>query len=261
MSRAALSVLGVALGVALVVALAIAADVRAEPGATPAQPAAVPMQPAAPASAPVADTMAQRMQACVVCHGPEGRATNTGYFPRIAGKPAGYLYEQLQNFRNGRRRNAAMAHLLQHLSDDYLREIARHFATLDLPYPPARPHGLTPEQQALAETLVRQGAPERGIPACTACHGSRMAGRLPAMPGLLTLPADYLLGQLGAWRNGVRRAAEPDCMAHVARALTPEEVAAVSRWLSAQTLPGGTAPDPAGATGEPLPMACGSGLR
>jgi len=82
--------------------------------------------------------MGQRMQACATCHGKDGRATNIGYFPRIAGKPAGYLYNQLINFRDGRRQNAAMAYLLDHMSDQYLMEIATHFASLDLPYPPAQ---------------------------------------------------------------------------------------------------------------------------
>jgi cytochrome c553 len=214
---------------------------------------------AQPAPPPVADTMAQRMQACVVCHGREGRATNAGYFPRIAGKPAGYLFNQLQNFREGRRHNLAMNHLMQHMSDDYLREIAAYFAGLDLPYPPAQPEALDAAQRRLAETLVFEGVPARQIPACVACHGRAMAGRQPAMPGLLTLPADYLMGQLGAWRTGQRRAHAPDCMAEVAKRLTAEEVGAVSRWLSAQTLPAGTHPEPASA--EPLPMRCGSGER
>lgn len=203
--------------------------------------------------------MAQRMQACVVCHGKEGRATNEGYFPRIAGKPAGYIYNQLQNFKTGRRRNEAMSHLVQHLSDDYLRDIAKYFSELDLPYPPAQAHGLSAEQQGTAEKLVFKGAPEREIPACVSCHGQQMAGMLPAMPGLLTLPADYLLGQLGAWRTGQRKAKAPDCMAQVANRLTPEEIGAVARWLSAQTLPPGTKPAPASA--QALPIRCGSGER
>lgn len=210
-----------------------------------------------PAAAPVADTMAQRMQACAMCHGREGRATNAGYFPRIAGKPAGYLFNQLQNFREGRRHNGVMNHLMQHMSDDYLREIAGYFANLDLPYPPAQASGLTAPQQQLAQTLVFKGAPERGIPACVACHGANMAGRQPAMPGLLTLPADYLIGQLGAWRTGQRKARAPDCMADVAQRLTGEEIGAVARWLSAQTLPTGTHAE--AATGQALPVRCGSG--
>jgi cytochrome c553 len=224
-------------------------------------PAALAQAVAAPnPTAGVADTMAQRMQACVPCHGKEGRATEGGYFPRIAGKPAGYLANQLRNFRDGRRRNEAMSHLVQHLSDGYLEEIGRYFGDLDLPYPPARPDEVPPEQRALAEALVFRGAPERGLPACVDCHGQKMAGKLPAMPGLLTLPGDYLIAQLGAWRNGLRRALAPDCMAEVAKRLRPEEVGAVARWLSAQTLPAGTRPEPASAVGA-LPMRCGSGER
>ncbi|HEU4458017.1 MAG TPA: cytochrome c4 [Methylibium sp.] len=207
-------------------------------------------------AAGVQDTMAQRMQACVVCHGKEGRATNAGYFPRIAGKPAGYLHNQLRNFKEGRRRHAAMHHLVQHMSDDYMREIAQYFAALDLPYPPAQPAALTPARIGLAQRLIRDGAPERGIPACAACHGETMAGKLPAMPGLLTLPGDYLIAQFGAWRTGQRRAHEPDCMGEVARRLTPDEITAVARWLSAQTLPLGTEPEPA--SRAPLPLACGN---
>jgi cytochrome c553 len=205
----------------------------------------------------VEDTMAQRMQACSVCHGKEGRATNAGYFPRIAGKPAGYLYNQLQNFKAGRRRNEAMNHLVQHLSDDYLREIARYFAELDLPYPPAQQSTLTPAQRSTAERLVFDGVPERRIPSCVSCHGQQMAGMQPAMPGLLTLPSDYLIGQLGAWRTGQRKAMAPDCMAEVSKRLNTDEIGAVARWLSAQTLPMGTRP--AEAAAQPLPMPCGSG--
>jgi cytochrome c553 len=217
-----------------------------------AQQASGPSEPAG-----VQNTMAQRMQACVVCHGREGRATNQGYFPRIAGKPAGYLYNQLQNFKSGLRRYEAMNHLVQHMSDDYLREIARYFADLDLPYPPAQLTKLTPEERRTAEKLVLRGAPERGIPACVSCHGQQMAGMLPAMPGLLTLPSDYLAAQMGAWRTGQRKAKEPDCMADVAKRLAPEEVSVVAKWLSAQTLPTGVKPAPS--SRQPLPMRCGSG--
>jgi cytochrome c553 len=201
------------------------------------------------------DTMAQRLQPCVVCHGAEGRATNAGYFPRIAGKPAAYLENQLQNFKTGRRRNAAMSHLLQHLSDDYLREIAAHFAALDLPYAPPTPIAVTPDERRQAETLVFVGAPGRGLPACAACHGRTMAGMLPATPGLATLPADYVVAQLGAWRTGARRATAPDCMADVARRMTPGEIGAVARWFATQALPAGTRADPV--PGTPLPLACG----
>ena len=207
----------------------------------------------------VQDTLAQRMQACFLCHGQQGRSTNVGYFPRIAGKPAGYLYNQLQNFKVGRRHNSAMNHLVEHMSDDYLRDIARYFSELDLPYPPAQALTIDADQVRIAKALVFDGIPQRQIPACVSCHGQQMAGKLPAMPGLLTLPSDYLVGQLGAWRAGTRKARAPDCMGEVAKRLSPEEVGAVVRWLSAQTLPVGTHPEAASATS--LPITCGSDQR
>ena len=159
------------------------------------------------AAAPFEDTIAQRVLACTGCHGREGRAAPDGYYPRIAGKPAGYLFNQLLNFRDGRRHYALMNGLLAPLDDAYLREIADHFAALDLPYPP--PLRRRPASAALrdaGEALVRRGDPARGVPACIDCHGAAMTGRAPFIPGLLGLPRDYLNAQLGAWRSGKRTA-------------------------------------------------------
>ena len=204
----------------------------------------------------VPDTMAQRVLACTGCHGREGRTTPEGYFPRIAGKPAGYLYNQLVNFRDGRRNYPLMVYLVEHLTDEYLREMAQHFAAIDLPYPPPQPVALPAQQQSRAEALVRRGDPARKIPACAECHGQQLLGVEPYVPGLLGLSRDYLYGQLGFWKNGERRAHAPDCMATIASRLTPEDVGAVSAWLAAQPVAKGAKPAAAFAT--PPSMACGS---
>jgi cytochrome c553 len=214
----------------------------------------LPSLPSPPHTVP--DTMAQRVLACTGCHGPEGRATNDGFYPRIAGKPEGYLHHQLLNFRDGRRQAPGMRALLDPLSDTYLREIARHFAGLDLPYPPPAAQNASREQLARGEALVRRGDPARELPACTACHGSAMTGVRPAVPGLLGLPRDYLIGQLGAWQTGLRKAHAPDCMAQVAQRLAAPDIAAVASWLAAQPLPADTHPAPA--TAQALPLRCGS---
>jgi len=204
----------------------------------------------------VPDTLAQRMQACSACHGKEGRATQEGFFPRIAGKPAGYLYNQLDSFRSGRRTYPAMTYLVEQMSDAYLHEIADHFALLDLPYAPPQTTGAPADETARGQALVRQGDSARGIPACARCHGATMTGVLPAIPGLLGLPRDYLVEQFGAWRTGQRKALAPDCMARVATMLTPADVAAVATWLSSQ--PVAVGPAPAESIARPLPLACGS---
>jgi cytochrome c553 len=206
-------------------------------------------------AAPFEDTMAQRVLACTGCHGPEGRAAPDGYYPRIAGKPAGYLFNQLLNFRDERRHYALMNGLLAPLDDGYLREIAGHFAELELPYPAPARATLNEAERASAMRLVTEGDPRRGVPPCTACHGKAMTGTAPFVPGLLGLPRDYLNAQLGAWREDKRRAQAPDCMSRVAKAIAPGEISAISAWLAAQPVPANARP--ATAFAGPLPFECG----
>ncbi|MEI7447588.1 MAG: cytochrome C [Burkholderiales bacterium] len=239
--------------IALVLALCALAPtpLRAQ-GASPAStPAGAP----APTPRPAPDSMDARVRACTGCHGDQGRATADGYYPRIAGKPAGYLANQLRNFRDGRRAVPAMTWMVEHLSDDYLGEIAAHFADRHPPYPPPPPPAASAEVLERGRRLVREGDPARRLPACVACHGDGLLGMQPAVPGLLGLPRDYLNAQLGAWLGGTRRAMPPDCMATIVRRMPAEDIAAVTAWLAAQPVP--AAARPAAALPATLPLDCG----
>jgi cytochrome c553 len=211
---------------------------------------------AAAQPARVPDTMAQRALACAACHGKEGRATREGYFPRIAGKPAGYLYNQLINFREGRRHYPLMTYMVAHQSDDYLKEMAAYFSALHLPYPPAQAIAADPQALERGQALVMQGDASKSVPACIACHGRQLTGILPAIPSLVGLSRDYLNAQFGAWRAGARKAAEPDCMAQISKQLSPEDIGAVSAWLASRPLPDDMTPIAMPAA--KLPITCGS---
>ena len=193
-------------------------------------------------AAPFEDTVAQRTMACTACHGPQGRAAPDGYYPRLAGKPVGYLYNQLINFRDGRRHYALMTQLVDPLTDAYLLEIAQYFSQLEVPYAAPTPNPASAEVLARGRQLVMQGDASRKAPACVQCHGQAMTGVAPNIPGLLGLPRDYLNAQMGAWKAGQRRAHAPDCMRDVVASLRDEDINAVSSWLSAQPLPSNTKP-------------------
>lgn len=207
------------------------------------------------AAAP-ADTMEQRVLPCLACHGETGIDLQSGYVPRLHGKPAGYLYNQLVNYREGRRRNPAMTYMTSHLSNDYLWEMAEYFAGLDVPYPQAGEPLAGEALQARALELVRHGDPERGIPACQACHGEGLTGILPNTPSLIGLPGRYIMAQFGAWREGARRAADPDCMREIAVRMSAQDIRLVSRWIAAQAVPEHVRPA-SSPVAEP-PMECGS---
>lgn len=201
------------------------------------------------------DDLTPRVAACVACHGREGAASAAAYFPRLAGKPAGYLYNQLLSFRDGRRANSDMVHLVQHLPDAYLREIADYFAALDLPYPPVSARtDASAAVLARGKALVQEGDAARGIPACVQCHGAALTGVQPGIPALVGLPRLYLASQLGAWLTNDRHALAPDCMAQVGRKLNTADINAVASWLALQPVPAN--PKPLAALPHPLPLPC-----
>ncbi|MDB5891660.1 MAG: cytochrome [Polaromonas sp.] len=193
-------------------------------------------------AAPFEDTIAQRTMACTACHGPQGRAAPDGYYPRLAGKPAGYLYNQLLNFRDGRRHYNLMTQLIDPLSDAYLLEIATYFSGLEVPYPAPPLATMPAEVLKQGEQLVMQGDAARQLPACMQCHGRAMTGVAPEVPGLLGLPRDYLNSQLGAWKTGQRKAHAPDCMKAVVDKLSMEDINAAASWLAAQPVPADSKP-------------------
>ncbi|WP_156909257.1 c-type cytochrome [Ottowia thiooxydans] len=185
------------------------------------------------------DSIAQRTLACTSCHGEQGRAGPDGYYPRLAGKPAGYLYNQLLNFRDGRRHYGLMTRMVDLLDDAYLMEIAQHFAAMKAPYPLSATPATTPAPAVLerGRTLVLHGDAALRVPACVQCHGSALTGAQPNVPGLLGLPVDYLMAQLGGWRTGQRRAHTPDCMATIVQRLSDKDAYAAITWLASQPVP------------------------
>ncbi len=204
--------------------------------------------------------MAQRTLACTACHGDQGRAGPDGYYPRLAGKPAGYLYNQLINFREGRRHYTLMTGLIDSLDDAYLMEIATHFASLSLPYPAPKPAEVSQAILARGKSIATRGDATQKIPACTRCHGEALTGVSPNIPGLFGLPRDYLNAQLGGWQTGQRRALAPDCMAGIAKNLSNDDINAVAAWLSSQPVPAyssAVAKRPARVADTP-DIACGS---
>lgn len=212
-------------------AIAVASDAITPSKAAPAIPVNVP------------DTMAERVKPCTVCHGQADRVGKDAYYPRIAGKPEGYLFNQLRDFRDGRRYYRPMTLLLANVSDEYLREMAAYFSGLRQSYPSPEQMISSPAEIRQAQKLIQQGDAKRDIPACVECHGKQLMGTAPFIPGLLGLPRIYIAAQFGAWKNGgVMRGQESNCMSDIARQLTIEETNIVAAWLAAQPVPENAGP-------------------
>jgi cytochrome c553 len=196
------------------------------------------------------------MLACTPCHGVQGQGTHDDYFPRLAGKPAEYLYHQLTAFRSGRRHYSPMNYLLEYQSDAYLKAMAEYFASQQAPFLPRQPVTISSTLLARGEALATQGDAKLGIPACASCHNPQFTGLQPGIPALLGLQNNYISAQLGAFRYGTRTAAAPDCMQFVAVRLSEDDVTGLAGWLSRLPVKANMVPMPPGSLITPMP--CGS---
>ena len=202
------------------------------------------------------DSIEARVQGCVTCHGQDGAGTANGYFPRIAGKPTIYLYNQLVAFRDGTRKYPPMNYLVAYLPDAYLREMAAYYAKQRPAFAIDEPVREDPTVLARGALLATAGDAERQVPACIACHGRGLTGMEPGIPGLVGLWSTYIAAQLTRWRVGDRHARDPDCMKRIASRLSETDVAAVAAWLSQQKASKDASPESFDRVR--MPLACGS---
>lgn len=211
----------------------------------------------AAAHPPIPDTIAQRVKACTTCHGVHGEGSaDGGVFPRLAGKPSAYLAQQLQYFQDGLRKYSPMEYTVRQLSPAYMREIAAYFSSQEVPYHRSPVPKVSAATLQRGEQLVERGDSTRGIPSCVSCHGSRLTGVEPLIPGLAGLSYDYISAQIGSWRTHTRTATSPDCMAVVANRLRDSDITAVAAWLGNLPPPTDMHAQPASAEEQSLPAWC-----
>jgi cytochrome c553 len=67
---------------------------------------------------------------CAGCHGPTGGGNDALKYPKLAGRDATFVREQLHAFREGRRDNATMKAMTAGLSGSDIDNLAAYIATL-----------------------------------------------------------------------------------------------------------------------------------
>jgi cytochrome c553 len=233
-------------GLASIACLALAAVAYAQstpvavPDNAPVQAAPLDEKPATWGDAKAGQTKAG---ACAACHGLDGNAMQQNA-PRIAGMPERYIAQQLGLFKHGERTSglaSLMAPYAAPLSNQDMRDLGAWFAS-------QKPGSGVADDTAIAsgpnkgmkfyqvgERLYRAGAPDRGVPACMACHGPSGAGNPgPAYPALTGQQSAYVARRLEEYRAGTttaRDAAHFNLMAAVAKPLTDEEIQSLGSYV------------------------------
>jgi cytochrome c553 len=166
---------------------------------------------------------------CSTCHGPRGVSTSPE-FPILAAQRPGYLVNQINNFRS-KARAEKDAHdfmwgIAGNLDESIITGIAAYYA--EQPQAPGRASDAALIAQG--KQLFDKGLPERGIPACLACHGEEAQGR-GDFPRLAGQHAKYVVKQLNYIQTLVRAA---PVMHGIVKDLTPGEIQAVAAYVQSK---------------------------
>lgn len=165
---------------------------------------------------------------CVACHGADGNSMIPAY-PILAGQGADYITKQLGNFKTMVRNNPIMFGMSATLSDEDMKSLGVYFSQQP------RTVAVAPRDEAVVaqgKKLWQRGDFERGVPACSGCHGPTGAG-LPAMfPRLAGQHPDYTQAQLTIFRSGERANDPAKMMRMIAAKLSDEQMRAVADYMA-----------------------------
>ena len=171
----------------------------------------------------------QKSIVCQGCHGTDGNSLAPNW-PHLAAQHATYLKKQIQNFRDGIRKNETMSAMAASLSDDDIRDIATYFSN----------QTIKPQQQAFNSEIIKTGRKiykggnaYSGVPACAGCHGPNGTGNgLAVFPRIAGQRQDYLVKTLNDFRSGERNNDVNEIMRNIASRLTDNEINAVAAYVA-----------------------------
>lgn len=186
-------------------------------------------------------TPEKRIAKCLACHGKRGGGdidfgpdVHFGT-PAVRGMREAYLKESLVAYKAGARQHEEMSLIASLLDEETMEFMARTLAAMEIP--PTRP---AEELSALADTdprflqgqtIALQGAPQAGVPACTACHGALGEGSSIG-PRLAGQNVMYIENQFRAFADGSRDTGQSAVMLPVVSGLTAEVLRAVAHYYS-----------------------------
>jgi cytochrome c553 len=140
-----------------------------------------------------AQTVLQRLPACLACHGENGQSQNTGV-PSLGAQQSFYVTVQLLMFRERIRVGDPMNEAMKSLSDDDLHGFADIIAKLPPPRPAEGP--VDNARIESARTLVEQNH-------CNFCHTPTFTGQ-NNVPRIADQREDYLAAALRGYKDNSR---------------------------------------------------------
>ena len=165
----------------------------------------------------------QQVQTCFACHGKQGASTQAQY-PILAGQSFLYIYNQLKDFKAGRRSDPQMSPMAANLSKEDMQAIAMYFSKQPWPY---NSFNSDPAKAARAKAVADAAL-------CTMCHLGQFQGQ-NEIPRLAGQHFAYLKKQLLAFRSKTRTNDAGNMTAYTA-SLTDQQIDDLANYLAGLTV-------------------------
>lgn len=174
-----------------------------------------------PSLAAAQDAAAGKAKAavCGACHGADGNST-IPQNPILAGQTARYLYLQLRDFKEGKRKDPVMSPMAANLTKQDMFDLAAYFST-------QKPNGQGSKGDA---SKVAAGKKVADDALCPMCHLGGFSGQ-NEVPRVAGQHYEYALKQLIDFKNK-HRTNDAGNMTAVVRTISDEDLAAVAAYAA-----------------------------
>jgi cytochrome c553 len=159
-----------------------------------------------------------RAAVCAACHGEGGRST-VPTNPILAGQTSRYLYLQLRDFQEGRRKDPQMDAIIKDIPREELRELSDWFSKQK---PPVQ--GFKVDAQK-----ARLGKAKADETLCTMCHLGGFAGQ-NEIPRVAGQHYDYIIKQLQDFKAR-KRTNDAGNMTSVSSTLSDGDIENLAHYL------------------------------
>ena len=172
-----------------------------------------------------ADAGKQKAAVCAACHGPEGNAPQGAApegqaYPDLAGQTARYLYLQLRDFKEGRRKNPLMSPMAANLSKEDMYDLAEYFSK--------QKHAPSTFKTDPAKATDGKAVADAAL--CTMCHLGGFSGQ-NEVPRVAGQEYDYIVKQLKDFR-GRNRTNDAGNMTSVSKGLSDAQIDALAQYIT-----------------------------
>ena len=167
-----------------------------------------------------AQTVKERLPACLACHGENGQSQNSSV-PSLGAQQSFYVTVQLLMFREKMRVADPMNDMTKGLTDDDLKSFADIIAKLPPPKPAEGP--ADEARMARARTLAEQNR-------CHFCHTPSLAGQ-DNVPRIAAQREDYLVKALRGYKDNSRHGYDAT-MAEVMQPITDDQILDLAYYIA-----------------------------